>query len=74
MACRNYITRFNTPIIRAYPKNKKHYVEEFESLKTYKTIKISELIPILMNKLGLNQYESLKLSRFLVEQSDEPSD
>ena len=27
-----------------------------------------------MNKLGLNQYESLKLSRFLVEQSDEPSD
>ena len=36
LACRNYITRFNTPIIRAYPKNKKHYVEEFESLKTYK--------------------------------------
>jgi DNA topoisomerase-2 len=35
LANRGYITRFNTPIIRAYPKNKKKYVEEFESLKTY---------------------------------------
>jgi DNA topoisomerase-2 len=35
LAKRGYITRFNTPIIRAYPKNKKKYVEEFESLKTY---------------------------------------
>jgi DNA topoisomerase-2 len=35
LAKRGFITRFNTPIIRAYPKNKKKYVEEFESLKTY---------------------------------------
>ena len=32
---RGFITRFNTPIIRAYPKNKNKYVEEFVSLKTY---------------------------------------
>lgn len=32
---RKYITRFNTPIVRLYPKNKKKYVEEFESLKVY---------------------------------------
>jgi DNA topoisomerase-2 len=32
---RGFITRFNTPIIRAYPKNKSKYVEEFTSLKTY---------------------------------------
>ena len=36
LATRNYITRFNTPIIRAYPKNNSKFVEEFESLKTYK--------------------------------------
>ncbi len=35
LAKRGFITRFNTPIIRAYPKNKNKYVEEFESLKTY---------------------------------------
>lgn len=35
LAKRGFITRFNTPIIRAYPKNKKKFVEEFESLKTY---------------------------------------
>lgn len=35
LASRGYITRFNTPIIRAYPKNKRKFVEEFESLKTY---------------------------------------
>jgi DNA topoisomerase-2 len=35
LANRGFITRFNTPIIRAYPKNKKKFVEEFESLKTY---------------------------------------
>jgi hypothetical protein len=27
-----------------------------------------------MNKLGLNQYESLRFSRFLVEEIDEKSD
>ena len=32
---RGFINRFNTPIIRAYPKNKKMFVEEFYSLKTY---------------------------------------
>ena len=32
---RNYITRFNTPIIRLYPKVKSKFVEEFQSLKTY---------------------------------------
>jgi DNA topoisomerase-2 len=37
LAKRGFITRFNTPIIRAYPKNKKKFVEEFESLKTYET-------------------------------------
>jgi DNA topoisomerase-2 len=37
LAKRGYITRFNTPIIRAYPKNKKKYVEEFDSLKKYDT-------------------------------------
>ena len=37
LAKRGFITRFNTPIIRAYPKNKKKFVEEFESLKTYAT-------------------------------------
>jgi DNA topoisomerase-2 len=31
---RNFITRFNTPIIRAFPKTKK-YVEEFNSLIEY---------------------------------------
>ena len=35
LAKRGFITRFNTPIIRAYPKNKNKFVEEFESLKTY---------------------------------------
>ena len=35
LATRGFITRFNTPIIRAYPKNNKKFVEEFESLKTY---------------------------------------
>ena len=35
LANRGYITRFNTPIIRAYPNNKNKYVEEFESLRTY---------------------------------------
>lgn len=35
LAKRGYITRFNTPIIRAYPKNKQKFVEEFESLKSY---------------------------------------
>ena len=35
LADRKFITRFNTPIIRAYPKNNKKFVEEFESLKTY---------------------------------------
>jgi DNA topoisomerase-2 len=35
LAKRGFISRFNTPIIRAYPKNKKKYVEEFESLKLY---------------------------------------
>ena len=35
LAKRNYISRFNTPIIRLYPKVKSKYVEEFESLKTY---------------------------------------
>ena len=35
LAQRGYITRFNTPIIRAYPKNKKLFVEEFESIKKY---------------------------------------
>jgi DNA topoisomerase-2 len=37
LAKRGFITRFNTPIIRAYPKSKKSYVEEFESLKTYES-------------------------------------
>lgn len=37
LAKRYYITRFNTPIVRAYPKNKKKYVEEFCSLMTYQT-------------------------------------
>jgi DNA topoisomerase-2 len=37
LAERGFITRFNTPIIRAYPKSKKSYVEEFESLKTYES-------------------------------------
>lgn len=37
LAKRGFITRFNTPIIRAYPKNKRKFVEEFESLKTYAT-------------------------------------
>lgn len=37
LAKRGFITRFNTPIIRAYPKNKKKFVEEFESSKTYDT-------------------------------------
>lgn len=32
---RGFITRFNTPIVRLYPKNKNKYVEEFESLKVY---------------------------------------
>lgn len=36
LARRGFITRFNTPIIRAYPKNKNKFVEEFESLKTYR--------------------------------------
>lgn len=35
LARRGYITRFNTPIIRAYPNNKNKFVEEFESIKTY---------------------------------------
>ena len=35
LATRGFITRFNTPILRAYPKNNKKFVEEFESLKTY---------------------------------------
>lgn len=35
LAKRGFISRFNTPIIRTYPKNKKKFVEEFESLKTY---------------------------------------
>jgi DNA topoisomerase-2 len=35
LANRGFITRFNTPIIRAYPKVKSKFVEEFESLKTY---------------------------------------
>lgn len=35
LAKRGFITRFNTPIIRAYPKVKSKFVEEFESLKTY---------------------------------------
>jgi DNA topoisomerase-2 len=34
---RGFITRFNTPIVRLYPKNKKKYVEEFESLKVYES-------------------------------------
>jgi DNA topoisomerase-2 len=37
LANRGFITRFNTPIIRAYPKVKTKFVEEFESLKTYDT-------------------------------------
>ncbi len=35
LAKRGFITRFNTPIVRLYPKNKNKYVEEFESLKVY---------------------------------------
>ena len=35
LAKRGFISRFNTPIVRAYPKNKKKFVEEFESMKTY---------------------------------------
>jgi DNA topoisomerase-2 len=35
LAKRGFITRFSTPIIRAYPKNKRSFVEEFESLATF---------------------------------------
>jgi DNA topoisomerase-2 len=37
LAKRGFITRFDTPIIRAYPKNTKKFVEEFNSLKKYDT-------------------------------------
>lgn len=37
LAKRGFITRFNTPIVRLYPKNNKLFVEEFESLKTYQS-------------------------------------
>jgi DNA topoisomerase-2 len=36
LAKRGFITRFTTPIIRAYPKNKSKFVEEFGSMKQYK--------------------------------------
>jgi DNA topoisomerase-2 len=62
LANRGFITRFNTPIIRAYPKNKKKFVEEFESLKTYdqwlKT-KYNENIENVSSEFTLKYYKGL---------------